>query len=65
VCYHAAENPYGRDYEEGYAGAVDLDPDVQAYFPDAEAINVALRGLMALIPAKRRAARKAKRRSDS
>jgi hypothetical protein len=27
---------------------------VQAYFPDAEAINVALRGLMALIPAKRR-----------
>jgi hypothetical protein len=37
---------------------------VQAYFPDAEAINVALRGLMALIPAKRRAARKAKRRSD-
>lgn len=45
-------------------GAVHLDPDVQAYFPDAEAVNMALRGLIALIPAKRRAARKAKRRSD-
>jgi hypothetical protein len=27
---------------------------VQAYFPDAEAINMVLRGLIALIPAKRR-----------
>jgi hypothetical protein len=44
-------------------GAVHLDPDVQAYFPDAEAVNMALRGLIALIPAKRRAVRKAKRRS--
>ena len=45
-------------------GVVHLDPDVQAYFPDAEAANMALRGLITLIPAKRRAARKAKRRSD-
>jgi len=37
---------------------------VQAYFPDAEAVNMALRGLIALIPAKRRAERKAKPRSD-
>ena len=35
-------------------GSVVLDQDVRAYFPDSEAVNAALRGLMALIPAKRR-----------
>jgi hypothetical protein len=35
-------------------GSVVLDPDVQTYFPDAEAVNQALRGLIALIPPKRR-----------
>ncbi|MCS6840677.1 MAG: hypothetical protein RMJ54_13720 [Roseiflexaceae bacterium] len=34
-------------------GAVMLDPDVRAYFPDAEAVNTALRGLIKLIPAER------------
>ena len=34
-------------------GTVTLDPDVQAYFPDAEAVNTALRGLIELIPAKK------------
>ena len=41
-------------------GTVHLDPDVRAYFPDSEAVNAALRGLIALIPAKRRIARKQK-----
>jgi hypothetical protein len=31
-------------------GAVLLDPDVQRYFRDADAVNRALRGLIALIP---------------
>jgi hypothetical protein len=31
-------------------GAVMLEPDVSAYFPDSEAANRALRGLIALIP---------------
>lgn len=31
-------------------GAVLLDPEVRAYFPDSEAVNKALRGLIALIP---------------
>lgn len=31
-------------------GAVMLDPDVRAYFPDAEAVNATLRGLIKLIP---------------
>jgi hypothetical protein len=31
-------------------GTVVLDPDVRAYFPDSEAVNRALRGLISLIP---------------
>ena len=31
-------------------GVVKLDPDVRVYFPDAEAVNAALRGLIRLIP---------------
>lgn len=31
-------------------GAVLLDPDVREYFPDAKAVNTALRSLIALIP---------------
>jgi len=31
-------------------GAVMLEPDVLAYFPNSEAVNHALRGLIALIP---------------
>jgi len=38
-------------------GTVHLDPDVRAYFPDSEAVNATLRGLIALIPTKRRVAR--------
>jgi hypothetical protein len=37
-------------------GAVMLEPDVQEYFPDSEAVNRALRGLITLIPSKPRSA---------
>jgi hypothetical protein len=33
-------------------GTVLLDPDVRAYFPDSEAVNRALRGLLDLVPRK-------------
>jgi hypothetical protein len=33
-------------------GAIVLEPDVRAYFPDSEAVNKVLRGLIALIPEK-------------
>jgi len=33
-------------------GAVLLEPDVRKYFPDSEAVNTALRGLIALLPRK-------------
>lgn len=31
-------------------GTVVLDPDVRTYFPDSEAVNRALRGLIGLLP---------------
>jgi hypothetical protein len=31
-------------------GAVFLEPDIQPYFPNSDAVNEALRGLIALIP---------------
>lgn len=33
-------------------GAVMLEPDVRAYFPDSETVNKALRGLITLLPRK-------------
>jgi hypothetical protein len=36
-------------------GTVVLEPDVQSYFPDSESVNTALRSLIRLIPAHRRA----------
>lgn len=38
-------------------GAIMLDPDVKAYFPDAESVNHALRTLINLIPEPRRVSR--------
>ncbi len=35
-------------------GAVVLEPDVQEYFPNSEAVNRALRGLIELMPKKAR-----------
>jgi len=37
-------------------GSVLLDPDVRGYFPDADAVNTALRGLIALRPRRRKTA---------
>lgn len=36
-------------------GAVVLEPDVRAYFPDSESVNTALRCLIPLLPKKRKA----------
>jgi len=33
-------------------GAVMLEPDVRKYFPDSDAVNKALRGLITLLPKK-------------
>jgi hypothetical protein len=36
-------------------GTVTLDPDVQEYFPDSEAVNRALRTLISIVPQKKSA----------
>jgi len=41
-------------------GAVLLAPDVREYFPDSEAVNRALRGLITLVPAKRKTVKRRK-----
>ena len=41
-------------------GAVLLEPDVREYFPDSEAVNRALRGLITLVPAKRKTVKRRK-----
>ena len=46
-------------------GAVMLEPDVREYFPDSEAVNQALRGLITLIPSKRRSSPKGRRPAPS
>lgn len=40
-------------------GAVVIEPDIQAYFPDSESVNRTLRCLIPLLPQKRRAKVKA------
>ena len=40
-------------------GAVVLDEDIRSYFPDAKAVNVALRGLINLLPQRTKRARAA------
>ena len=51
--------PDGSLTVETIEPAIELDPDVRKYFPDSEAVNIALRGLIKLIP------RKSKNTSDS
>ena len=46
-------------------GAAMLDSDIRAYFPDAEAVNTALRGLIALIPRGRRSPRTPKQETPA
>ncbi len=49
----SVHKPDGTVEERDYAlpeGAVVLDPDVRAVFPDSAAVNRALRGLLELIP---------------
>ena len=40
-------------------GAIVLDKDIQSYFPNARAVNVALRGLLNLLPQRTKRARAA------
>ncbi|HID99761.1 MAG TPA: hypothetical protein EYP59_05660 [Thiotrichaceae bacterium] len=50
VKIHKDEGTVETHYFTLEDGAVMLEPDVSAYFPDSEVTNRALRGLIALIP---------------
>jgi hypothetical protein len=47
--HHADGSTTTKEYRPE-PGIIHLEPDVQAYFPDSESVNKALRGLIALIP---------------
>jgi hypothetical protein len=47
-----ADGTISRQYFSLQEGAVLLEPDVREYFPDSQAVNSALRSLIALIPSK-------------
>jgi hypothetical protein len=55
VKIHQLDGTVAVQYFTLEEGAVMLEPDVREYFPDSEAVNEALRGLIALIPEKARA----------
>ena len=55
VKIHQSDGTVTAQYFILEEGAVMLEPDVREYFPDSEAVNKALRGLIALIPEKRQA----------
>ena len=52
VKIHKADGTTTVQYFTLEEGAVMLEPDVQEYFPDSEAVNQALRSLITLIPQK-------------
>ena len=52
VKIHQADGTTVVQHYEIKDGAVMLDPDVREYFPDSDAVNDALRSLIALIPKK-------------
>jgi hypothetical protein len=60
VKIHKADGSTQVQYFTLEDGAVMLEPDVRQYFPDSEAVNQALRSLIALIPGEPSTAAKTK-----
>ena len=52
VTVHKADGTADIKHFKLEDGAVMLEPDVRAYFPDSESVNNALRGLITLLPRK-------------
>lgn len=53
VHIHKADGSESIHYFTLDDGAVMLEADVRAYFPNSEAVNAALRALISLVPVKR------------
>lgn len=62
ITIHNADGTTTVKDVEPKQGAVVLEPDIQAYFPDSESVNKTLRCLIPLLPPKRRAKAKKTRR---
>jgi hypothetical protein len=62
--HHADGRTTVKEYQPK-SPAITLDPDVSAYFPDAESVNNALRSLIALIPEKRKKSRSVRNKNKS
>lgn len=54
VRVHKADSTVAEQHFTLEDGAVMPDPDVREYFPNSEAVNKTLRGLIALLPRKRK-----------
>lgn len=54
VMVHEADGTVTIRYFTLEDGAVMLEPDVRLYFPNSDAVNAALRSLIALVPLKSR-----------
>jgi hypothetical protein len=50
VAIHHADGATTVQHFKPEADTIRLEPDIQKYFPDSEAVNKALRGLIDLIP---------------
>ncbi len=55
VVIHKEDGTKSVQYFKLEDGAVMLEPDVRKYFPDSEAVNKALKSLIEIIPARKRA----------
>jgi|SRR5712692_2830575 len=54
VTIHKADGSTITRLVKSSGDVITLEPDVRTYFPDSESVNAALRGLIALVPHKRR-----------
>ncbi len=60
VKIHQEDGTVTTQYFALEEGAVLLEPDVREYFPDSDAVNNALRGLITLIPKNRKTVKRRK-----
>lgn len=65
VVIHKADGTTEVQHFRPEEDAVVLDPDVREYFPDSEAVNRALRGLIMPVPEKRKGSVGARRRATA
>ena len=55
IVIHKEDGTDSVQYLKLEDGAVMLEPDVRKYFPTSDAVNKALRSLLKIVPAKKRA----------